>query len=86
MFFPQPLVGLNDFIMYLWSEAGPAWFRVDAPLVNSFEFSQDYSVVGFQDLNVMSMSITGEERNTWDIWQEEEMRLLNSRVIIQSDL
>lgn len=79
-------MSLKDFIVYLWSQTGPAQFWVNAPLVNSLEFSQDYRVVGFQDLNVMPMSITWEERNTWDIWQEKEMRLLYSRVIIQSDL
>lgn len=76
------MVGLKGLNVYLCSLTGPTGFWVNAPLVNSLEFSQDYRVVGFQDFNVMSMSITGEERNTWDIWQEEEMRLLYRRVII----
>lgn len=55
-------------------------------LVNSLKLSQYCRVVCFQDLNVMFVSIAREERNTRDVWQEEEVRPLYCRVIIRSHL
>ncbi|KAF3846582.1 hypothetical protein F7725_003660 [Dissostichus mawsoni] len=55
-------------------------------LPSHHQLTQGGSLQTYQNLNVMPMSISWEERNTWDIRQEEEMRLLYSRVIVQMDL
>lgn len=71
---------------YLWTNTGPARFWFYPLLVNSLKLSQYCRVVCFQDFNVMFVSITREERNAWDVWQEEEMRLLDCRMITQPHL
>lgn len=71
---------------YLWTETGPAWFRFNPMLVSGLKLSQYCGVACFQDLNIVSVSVPWEERDTGNVWQEEEMGLLYCRMIIQSHL
>lgn len=50
------------------------------------ELSKDYGIAGLQNLNVMTMSIPGKERYAGNIWEVEEMRLLNGWPIIDPGL
>lgn len=68
--------------LYLGSQASPAHLRINASLVDRLELCEDYGIVGLQDLNVMSMGVTWKKRNAGDIWEEEEMRLLDGGAII----
>lgn len=64
---------------YFWSLVGPSKLCVNPPLVDCLELSEDYLITGLQDLNVVTMSIPGKERDAGNIWEVEEMRLLNGR-------
>lgn len=75
------LIGSCRFV-YLRSQAGPANLWINASLVDRLKLCEDYGIVGLQDLNVMSMGVTWEKRNARDIWEEEEMRLLDGGAII----
>lgn len=55
-------------------------------LVGSLKLGQYRGVVCFQDLDVVFVSITWEERNAGDVRQEEEMGPLYCGMIVQSHL
>lgn len=74
------------FYYYLRSLVYPPQLCVNASLVYSLEFSKDYGIAGLQDLYVMAMSISREERDAGNIGKVEEVGLLNGGAIIHPSL